>query len=208
MRTFVILRCRRLQCGIGTTACHSSPPVILKTLTEISCGVRKDELQQSTLTQCTLFFFSGASCFGTHLAYNFFNKCFVTLLFNKERGIYGKLLLAQLTIKFDRRYALYIQILYHWLHFTVGGSCNKSLHLQPLQRCYCENSGSPASACIITQSLHAINGLIAVGQMGNSFCWRPSYNRTCITSKVISITLYTFIPFQDKTINCILEKNL
>ena len=57
--------------------------------------------------------------------------------------------------------------LYHRLHFTVGGNWNKSLHLQLLQRCYCENSGSPASACIMwcrysvtyMQSLHAINVL-------------------------------------------------
>ena len=36
---------------------------------------------------------------------------------------------------------------------TVGGSWNMSLQLQPLQRCYCENSGSPASVCdVITVS--------------------------------------------------------
>ena len=47
---------------------------------------------------------------------------------------------------------------------------NKSLHVQPLQRCYCENSGCPASACIMrrhysityTQSLQAISGLLTV----------------------------------------------
>ena len=33
------------------------------------------------------------------------------------------------------------------MHFTVGGSKNKSLHFQPLPRCYCEDSVSPASAC-------------------------------------------------------------
>ena len=37
----------------------------------------------------------------------------------------------------------------HRPHFTVGGSWNKSLRLQPLQRCYCENSGSLASACVM-----------------------------------------------------------
>ena len=31
--------------------------------------------------------------------------------------------------------------------FTIGGSWNKSLQLQQLQRCYCENWGNPASAC-------------------------------------------------------------
>ena len=35
----------------------------------------------------------------------------------------------------DRRYALHVQKLHHSPHFTVGGSWNKILHLQPLQRC-------------------------------------------------------------------------
>ena len=40
--------------------------------------------------------------------------------------------------------------LYHKAHHTVvGGRLNKSLHLQPLQRYYCENSGSPTSACVM-----------------------------------------------------------
>ena len=38
---------------------------------------------------------------------------------------------------------------YHRPHLTIGGSWNKSLHVQPLQRCYCENSGSPASSCVM-----------------------------------------------------------
>ena len=58
-----------------------------------------------------------------------------------------------------------------------------SFHFQPLQRCYCENSGSPASACVIrrhysityTQSFHAINGLLAVGRVGILLCGRPLY---------------------------------
>ena len=37
---------------------------------------------------------------------------------------------------------------HHRPHFTNGGYWNKSLHFQPLQRCHCENSGSPASACV------------------------------------------------------------
>ena len=46
-----------------------------------------------------------------------------------------------------------------------------------LQRCYCENSASPASHyCIMyTQSLHAINGLLAVGRAGNLLCGCSSY---------------------------------
>ena len=78
-------------------------------------------------------------------------------------------------MNFDRRYALCTQKLYHRPHFTVRGSWNKSLNLQPLQRCYCEDSGSAASACVMrrhysityTQSLHVINGLLALGRMGN-----------------------------------------
>ena len=65
---------------------------------------------------------------------------------------------------------------------SVSGSWNKSLRFQPLQRCYCENWGSPASACVMrrhcsityTQSLHAINGLTAVGRVGNLIYGRPS----------------------------------
>ena len=57
--------------------------------------------------------------------------------------------LTQLKINFHRRYALYIQNLYHRPHFTVGGSWNKSPQLQPLQRCYCENSGNITSACVM-----------------------------------------------------------
>ena len=63
---------------------------------------------------------------------------------------------------------------------AVGGSWNKSLHLKPLQRCYCGNSGSPTSACVMrrhyyityTQSLHAINGLLAVEGVGKLYSYR------------------------------------
>ena len=62
-------------------------------------------------------------------------------------------------------------------------SRKKSLHLQSLQRCHCENSGSPASAYVMrrhysimyTQSLHSTNGLLAVGRVGNSLCGLPLY---------------------------------
>ena len=65
--------------------------------------------------------------------------------------------------------------------FTVGRCWYKSFHLQSLQRCYCVNSGSPASACVMwrhysityLQSLHTINGLIAVGWVGNLLCEPP-----------------------------------
>ena len=86
--------------------------------------------------------------------------------------------LAQLTMNFDRRYALCIQKFYHKPHFTVGWFWNKSHDLQPLQRCYCENSGGP-SCDVITltymQSLYTINGLIALRRVRNLLCGRPSY---------------------------------
>ena len=58
--------------------------------------------------------------------------------------------MAQLPMNFDRRYALCIQNLYHKPHFTVSRKWNKRLRLQPLQWCYCDNSGNPASACVIS----------------------------------------------------------
>ena len=42
--------------------------------------------------------------------------------------------------------------LYHRPHLTVGGSSNKNIHFEPLQRCYCENSGSLASVCVMRRS--------------------------------------------------------
>ena len=71
--------------------------------------------------------------------------------------------------------------------YTVSGSWNKNLKLQPLQRRYCENSESRASVCVMrrrysityTQSLHIINGLLAVGRVGNLLCGRPSYMQVC-----------------------------
>ena len=47
-------------------------------------------------------------------------------------------------MNFNLRYALCFQNF-----ITVGGSWNKNLHLQPLQRYYCENSGSSSSACVM-----------------------------------------------------------
>ena len=87
-------------------------------------------------------------------------------------------------MNFDRRYVLCIQKLCHRLHFTVVGSWNKSLQLQPLQRCYCENSGSPASSYVMrryhsnkcTQSRQAIIGLLPVGRVRNLLCGHPLYN--------------------------------
>ena len=91
--------------------------------------------------------------------------------------------LAQLMINFDWCYALCIQKLYHRTHFTAGRGWNKSLHLQPLQWCYCENSGNCANACVMwhhhsityMQSLHTINGLLTVGRVGNLLCGHNWY---------------------------------
>ena len=91
--------------------------------------------------------------------------------------------LVQLMMNFDRRCALCIQTLYHRWQFTVGECWNKSLELQPLQLCYCENSGSLASACVMRrhysvtymQSLHTINGSVAAGRVGNLLSGCPSF---------------------------------
>ena len=67
----------------------------------------------------------------------------------------------------------------HWktLSQTALHSRNNNLHLQPLQRCYCENAGSPTSACFMwhhycmayRQSLHAINATLTSGRVGTYF---------------------------------------
>ena len=89
--------------------------------------------------------------------------------------------LAQLTMNFDRRCALCILKLYHGLHFTVGECLNKSLHLQPLQRCYCGNSGNPASACLMRRQcsyqVHAValsnKWFNICGTSGKLTLWSP-----------------------------------
>ena len=65
--------------------------------------------------------------------------------------------------------------------YTIGGSWSKSLQLKPLQRCYNENSGRSASPCFMrryysimyTQSLHAINGLVAGDEWETNFVDTP-----------------------------------
>ena len=91
--------------------------------------------------------------------------------------------LAQETMNFDRRYILSTQKLDHRTRFTVAGCWNKSLQLELLPRCYCENSGGPASARVMRQyysstymqPFQVINILLAVGRVGNLLCGRPSY---------------------------------
>jgi hypothetical protein len=43
--------------------------------------------------------FSGVSCFGTHRAHNFLNRCSVPISCNKEREICGKWLLSSVIVK-------------------------------------------------------------------------------------------------------------
>jgi hypothetical protein len=113
---------------------------------------------------------SGISCFGTHRAHNFLNnRCSVPISCNKEREICGKWLLSSVIVKLSS------------VHSEI--SWNKSLHLQQLQRYYCENAGSTVSACAMlqhcsityVQSLRAIYGLLAVGRVGNLLCGRATY---------------------------------
>ena len=67
---------------------------------------------------------------------------------------------------------------------TVGGSWNRNLRIKPLQRSYFDNSGGPASACVMrrnysiayTDPLHDISGLLAVGRVENTtHCGLPSF---------------------------------
>ena len=74
-----------------------------------------------------------------------------------------------------------IQKDFHRLNFTVDGSWNTSLRVQPLQRYYCENSGSPASACVMRRHysyhVHAVasrNKLFtSCKTSGKLNLWRP-----------------------------------
>ena len=154
---FCILCCRSLSPEIETTVAlwHSSPPLCHSEnahRTGISWGVRTDGPQLSMLTPWALLCFQVAVALASSR-----RKIFWTTgapwQFCATRS--GKWLLAQLTMDLDWCYALHIQKLYHISHFTVGGCWNKSLHLQLLQRCYCENLGVPlvhASCDIITLS--------------------------------------------------------
>ena len=46
--------------------------------------------------------------------------------------------------------------IYHKPHFNIGRSWNKSLHLQPLQRYYCKNSGSLHHTTSLLYHIHAV----------------------------------------------------
>ena len=103
-------------------------------------------------------------------------------------------------VNFDQCSALCIQKLDDRPYFTVGRRWNKSLNLQPLQRCSCENSEVPC-ACVMRrhysvmhmQSLHTISGLLAVGQVGNLLCEHHSYvDSTKVIQKIT--TVCTFPP--------------
>ena len=131
---------------------------------------------------------SGVSCFGTHLAHNFLNnRCSMTILFNKERENCRKRLLAWLMMNFDWRYVLCIQKLYHRPYFKVGRRWNKSLLLQPLQRCFCENTRSPASACVMQH--HYFNAVASYNK------WFTSCGRSG------KLTLWTHLSLNSETNN-------
>ena len=51
---------------------------------------------------------------------------------------------------------LCIQNLHLRTHFIVGWSWDESLHLHPLERCYCENSGRPASVRVMRRHVHTV----------------------------------------------------
>ena len=94
--------------------------------------------------------------------------------FGQKRDLNSELSKYEFSVfYFDRRCSLFIQELYHRCTSQSAGA-GINLHLQPLQRCYFENSESSASACVMrrhysimyTEKLHAINGLLAVGREG------------------------------------------
>ena len=92
--------------------------------------------------------------------------------------------LSQLTMNFDRRYALSIQKLYHRSHFTVSaGTGIRASIVNCCNDATVRTRGSHASAFITrryysityTQSLHAKNCLLALGGVRNLFCGGSSY---------------------------------
>ena len=107
--------------------------------------------------------------------------------------------LAQLMMNFDRCYGLCIQKLYHRPHFTDGGCWNKS-QLQPLQRCYCENSGSSAIACVMRRCYYITRVFFFSDKCetclrvvrGNNFIFNVIYKwkTTVILSRILAIFLH------------------
>ena len=94
--------------------------------------------------------------------------------------------LIQQTMDLDRRYALYIQKLYHIYHTSrsagvrirasIFSRCNDTIvrtKVVPLLHVSCD--------IMYKQSLHAINDLIAVGQVRNLLCGHSSYQQYILT---------------------------
>ena len=81
--------------------------------------------------------------------------------------------------------------LYHRPHFTVCGSWNKSLHLQ---LCYCENSGSPASAlCHATKLLISRNKWFAsCGTSGETYFASPQITAYSPTLPLLQLRRSSF----------------
>ena len=87
--------------------------------------------------------------------------------------------LAKLTMNFDRRYALK-----NFITDCTSQSVRAGIRASIFN---CSNEATMktehASSLLIkyTQSLHAMNGLIAVGQVGKLLCGRPSYYASKLT---------------------------
>ena len=73
-------------------------------------------------------------------------------------------------MNFDRRCALSIQKLYYRPHVAIGGYWNKSHYHQPLQRCYCEILGCPASAGVFNLLSSRANLHLSYTPAGRSHC--------------------------------------
>ena len=160
---FVSLCRRSLPPGIGATVWHTSPPLSLENAdrTGISWGVRKDRNHwmrgSRTSSTCSPVMMDGlqlpSPCTCSWPAVNCLNQR-RTICLLMTLGLYtwhgwrisiGALLCALKNC--------------HRPQLTLGGSWNKSLHLQSLQRWYCENSGSPASACVMLRHYSYVNAV-------------------------------------------------
>ena len=121
---------------------------------------------------------SGVSCFGTHLTHNFLNnRCSVATFCNSDCWHSWR------WISINAILCAFKNFITDLTSQSARGSWNKRLHLQMLQWCYCENSESPASACVMRrhysityrQWLRAINCLRGVRRGGNILCGGYSY---------------------------------
>ena len=139
---FCILCRRSLPPGIRTTVWHSSPPVSFSKRWSDRNFLRCKKIWKSL----------GCEVRGIGWMIKHFLAELLQAMCLISSWVWPSVIVKQDSTSTKHPAPLVHQKLYHRQHFTVGGSWNKSLHLQPLQQCYCENLGSPASACIITLS--------------------------------------------------------